>query len=376
MVIAEPVSFSRHTVRVLRNGTEFFSALFEAVGAARQRIRVEMYWWGDDAIGRRARSALAEAARRGVDVKVLVDGFGSMSLPRGFWDELARAGGQVRTFRPPASALLALHWHAAFARDHRKIVVCDARSIVGGVNIALPWAARSDGGGDWRDTALEVDGEPTAAHLRTLFDAAWEPRGLRRGAPTATGVAWTDGDGSGRGLGILSNVPSARRQRRIRQAYLWAIRASRRSIDITCAYFAPRPVFLRALARAVERGVSVRLLVPLRSDVPFVRYASLPQLRWLSRRGVEVYGYGGGILHAKTAVVDGEWCTVGSHNLDGLSWAWNLECNIMARSGELAGRLVQLFQEDLCLSVRWPPPEVGFFEAYMPAALRRWYSRG
>lgn len=361
------VEIGSHRLRVLRNGREVFPAMLEAIDASRSAIRIEMYWWEPDRVGRRFLDALVAAARRGVDVRVIVDGFGSHALPFDYWAPLRAAGGAATTFRPLLSSLVEGSLRSLAARDHRKIVVADDRSFVGGLNFALPWAPVGESGEDWRDTALEIEGVGAAAHLRTLVDG--------QAAVGATGTKTLPSWVEEASLTFLSNTPARRRGRRIRRAYLWAIRRARESIDITCAYFAPRPLFLRALAAAARRGVRVRVLVPLRSDVEFARQASLPLLRWLARRGVMVFGYGGAVLHAKTAVVDGEWCTVGSHNLDGLSWAWNLECNAVVRSGAVAAQLTALFEEDLCLAVRWPQ-RPGLLERLFPDALRRWYSNG
>lgn len=226
------------------------------------------------------------------------------------------------------------------------------------------WAPEIDGGDDWRDTAVEVVSPEAAERLRTTVDDA---------SSSTSGRSWSGWDDGH--MALLENAPSSRRGRRIRRAYLWAIRNAKKSIDITCAYFAPRPLFLRALAAAARRGVRVRLLVPLRSDVELARYASLPWLRWLARREVTVFAYTGGILHAKTAVIDDDWCTVGSHNLEGLSWAWNLECNVAARRPPLAGQLTTLFEQDLTCAVRWSGAR-SLGEGLVPDSFRRWYSRG
>lgn len=366
------VAIGGHQVRVLRNGREAFPAMLDALDSASHAVSVEMYWWQPDATGLRFREALVAAARRGVRVAVVVDGFGSLALPKGFWTSLTKEGGRTKTFRPLRAALAEPSLRALVARDHRKIVVADGRAFVGGLNFAAQWDPVGEGGEDWRDTAVEIHGDRAAKHLHQLVEERTDDPVPRRPQRPVETVAWVEPST----LAIFSNAPANRRSRRIRQAYLWALRNARSSIDITCAYFAPRPLFLRALAAAARRGVRVRVLVPLRSDVEFARQASLPLLRWLTRHGVDVFAYGGAVLHAKTAVVDAEWCTVGSHNLDGLSWAWNLECNAVARSPGLAAQLTRMFEEDLCLAVRWPGTRSGLVERLFPEALRRWYSRG
>lgn len=359
-------------VRMLRNGREAFPAMLDAIGAARDRVFIEMYWWEADEVGDRFRDAVIAAARRGVEVRVLVDGFGSRALPRRYWHALARAGGRAATFSPLQLVFAADKIRLLLARDHRKIVVADDCAFVGGLNFARPWAPTAEGGSDWRDTALEIRSDAAASALVALFESTWAVAAGQRVSSDPPPIAWPD-RGS---VAIVSNTPTRRRGRRIRQVYLWALRRAERSVDITCAYFAPRPLFLRALAGAVKRGVRVRILVPLKSDVELADQAALPLLRWLDARGVQIFAYGGAILHAKTAVVDDEWCTVGSHNLDGLSWAWNLECNAVLRSPELGARLTALFEADLCRSVRWPPQKPGLLERLLPDAFRQWYAGG
>lgn len=366
------VTIGDQTLRVLRNGEEVFVAMLDALAAAHTRIRIEMYWWEADAVGRKFLDALTAASRRGVDVRVVVDAFGSLGLPRDFWKPLLAAGGRVATFNSLPTSLKAPWIRTLRSRNHRKIIVADRCAFVGGLNFAHAWAPTNEGGEDWRDTAIEIRGLKVSDHLAALFAGTWAAvtgDALEHPAPAMAAVDHDE-------IAIYSNTPSARRGRRIRQAYLRALRQARTSVDITCAYFAPRPLFLRALVQAVRRGVRVRIMVPLHSDVEFAHQASLPLLRWLAHRGVQVFAYGDGILHAKTAVVDGVWCTVGSHNLDGLSWAWNLECNVVLRNKAIAAQLTQLFEDDLRLSVTFPPARIGWLERIFPNTLRRWYSSG
>lgn len=168
-------------------------------------------------------------------------------------------------------------------------------------------------------------------------------------APSPPPMMWSTDSGK---LGVLANRPHERRRRRIRQAYLWAIRNAKKSVDITCSYFAPRRLFVRCLARAVVRGARVRLLLPSKSDVALADFLARPWVSVLDELGVEVYAYERGMLHAKTAVVDGARVTVGSHNLDTLSWAYNLECNVFVDDEAFGRRATDVFEEDLAGAVR------------------------
>lgn len=349
--------------------------MLRAIASARRTICLEMYWVGDDEVGARFRDALVVAARAGVAVRVMVDAVGSFGLPEGFFHELEVAGGRVHFFRPLRLATRAPA--TALARDHRKIlVVDDERAFVGGVNLAAEWLPLSEGGQNWRDTALEIHGQDLAQALRAVFDATWHRLARGEGAGVAPPVVWTSPGGK---LRVLANSPFRRQWRKIRQSYLRAIRRARHGIDLTAAYFAPRPTFIRSLHKAALRGVRVRVLLPIKSDVLAMRLAAEPLARLLATLGVEVYGYVGGVLHAKTAVVDGSWVTIGSHNLDAWSWLWNLECNVVVRDQALGARAVDMFEEDLRLSVRMaagPSKAVGRLDDVVRRVIELWYGLG
>lgn len=340
-----------HEVALLRNGREVFPAMLAAIERASRTVVLEMYWVEDDSVGRAFRDALAAAASRGVDVRVIADGFGSGALPARWFAPLTAAGGRAKFFRPVLASLDPKKPHLVLARDHRKVlVVDDGEAFVGGVNLNAFWSPIAAGGDDWRDTAMHVRGPELPPHVARLFEASWS-RIMRRPAQIAVPNAWSTEGGR---LGVLANTPDQRRGRKIRQAYLWGLRRASRSVDITCAYFAPRRLFAKALVGAVRRGVRVRILLPLEGDVWVMDLLAASWIRALTGAGVEMYGYQGAILHAKTAVVDARWVTVGSHNLDGLSWAYNLECNIFVDDAAIGRAAVKMFEDDLHFAVRLP----------------------
>lgn len=328
----------------------------DAIARAARRVSLEMYWFADDAIGRAFRADLADAAARGVEVQILVDGFGSFALPRGFWRDVETRGGEVEIFRPILSGVDRTFPRGLLARDHRKILVVDEHeAFVGGLNIARQWLSSSGRRAlaSWRDTAMRVTGREIGSHLSDLFTDTWERCRNREPVSRRPRAIWSASDGK---VGVIANTPEDRRRRRIRQAYLWAIRHAKFQIDITCAYFAPRRLFVRALSRAVQRGARVRILLPLRSDVLIADVLARPWVRFLDQLGVEMYGYAASTLHAKTAVVDGRLVTVGSHNLDALSWAYNLECNVVVEDPQVGREASEHFEEDLSVSTRLRPP--------------------
>lgn len=334
-------------VRHLRDGREAFPAMLEAIDEARHEILLEMYWVGDDVVGTRFRDRLVARAREGVAVFVSYDGIGSMGMFRSFWAPLTEAGGKVTEHGPIAPWRRGFNLVRLFFRDHRKILVTDGEiAFCGGLNLARQWLPREEGGEGWRDDVIEVRG-PLAQQLRDLARQGWKElcQQPARGEPFPTSArAW-----------VLENRIVGRPNRRIRRAYLFAIRHALETIDITNPYFLPGPRFLGALRAAQRRGVRVRLLVPEVSDVWLVNLAMRPVLAKLAREGIEVYAYRPAVLHAKTAVLDDRFVVIGSHNLDAFSWRFDLEANVVIDDRAFAAEVSGSFEADLASSTRLFP---------------------
>ena len=329
-------------LRLLRDGVEAFPAMLTAIEGAREEICLEMYWVGADTVGERFRNALVARANAGVRVRVIYDSLGSWGLPSYWWTPLLEAGGEVVEFGQVAPWRRHFRLGRVRFRDHRKMLVVDGEvAFTGGINLAWQWLSREDGGQGWRDDAVEIRG-PTAGQLRTLFYDTWWRCG---GSMSFEGVRARPNPASR--VFVLANMVYGRPDRTIRRAYLLALRRARRTVDIASAYFLPGPVFLHALRMARRRGVRVRVLVPERSDVVLADLALYDIVRTLLRDGIEVYAYQGGILHAKTAIVDRRFVTIGSHNLDTLSWRFNLESNIVVDEPAFARLVTASFEGDL-----------------------------
>ncbi|MEZ4382182.1 MAG: phospholipase D-like domain-containing protein [Nannocystaceae bacterium] len=329
-------------LRLLRDGREAYPAMLAAIRSAREEICLEMYWVGADAVGERFRNALAERAAAGVRVRVIYDSLGSWSLPGYWWTPLLEAGGEVVEFGPVAPWRRHFRLGRVRFRDHRKVLVVDGDvAFTGGINLASPWLPREEGGQDWRDDAVEIRG-PTARQLRTLFFDTW----WRSGGTMAHEGARARPNPASR-VFVLANMVYGRPDRTIRRAYLVALKRARRTVDIASAYFLPGPVFLHALRSARRRGVRVRVLVPQRSDVLLADLALYDIIRTLLRDGIDVFAYQGGVLHSKTAIVDRRFVTIGSHNLDTLSWRFNLESNVVVDEPAFARLVTSSFERDL-----------------------------
>jgi cardiolipin synthase len=340
------VAIGPNRVRLLRDGAAAFPAMLEAIGLAKQEVLLEMYWVGSDRVGQRFRSALIDRARAGVRVCVLFDAVGSLETPEAFWAPLIAAGAEVQEFAPISPFKRRFRLGEIPHRDHRKLLVIDAETgFLGGINIGDAWAPEAPGAG-WRDDDVELRG-PGARALRAAFLGVWRRLGRDEFDPSLDAPAPDDSR-----VRVLTNRVDDHPNRAIQRAYLFAIRHAATTIDLANAYFLPGPLFLHALRRAARRGVRVRLLVPERSDVLVMALATSSLYGRLLADGVEVFEYTPRVLHAKTAVFDGRFTLIGSHNLDAVSDRFNLECNVLVDSPEFALLVGESFEQDLDDSTR------------------------
>jgi cardiolipin synthase len=343
---------------LLRSGVEYFPALEAAIGEAKREVFLETYIFEGDDTGKRISRALCDAARRGAAVRVLVDGFGSKDMPEALQNELLEAGVRLLVFRPEI-------WRARFRRDrlrrlHRKLAVADARvAFVGGINIIddmhtprqvpprYDYAVRIQGPllGPIQDSAVRAWNWVARVNL----EHAW-----RVSHPIRPGLARTGGHsiphhasrpgGQRAALVVRDNV---RHRRDIEEAYLAAIRSAKEEIVIANAYFFPGIRFRRALAAAAARGVRVVLLLQGRVEYVLLHYASRALYGTLLEAGVQIYEYHRSFMHAKVAVIDEHWATVGSSNIDPFSLLLAREANIVVEDRAFAAELRRRLREDM-----------------------------
>ncbi|HEY8074540.1 MAG TPA: phospholipase D-like domain-containing protein [Labilithrix sp.] len=342
-------------VRLLRDGVEAFPAMLEAIANAKREVLLEMYWIGDDAVGVRFREALAASARKGVTVRVVYDAIGSLSIGDAFWKPLLDAGGEVREYHPLSPLRPTFQLSRIEQRDHRKILVVDGDiGFTGGLNLARAWLPLDAGGQAWRDDMIQMKGY-AAAELRTLFYKTWR-RVWFRNLPQDFGPMNVPRDLvplSKKPTGKVYVLASLRKSRRnLRREYLRRINGARSSIAIANSYFVPDRSVRNALFRAVLRGVRVRVLVPQKSDVAIVQFALEALYEGLLRRGVEVFAYSGPMMHAKTAIIDDRFATIGSYNLDERSWRKNLEVNVGVEDDAFATYVRGWFDRDIANALR------------------------
>jgi cardiolipin synthase len=321
---------------LLQSGVVYFALLVEAITAARHEIRLESYIFEDDDTGRRIAAALASAARRGVRVHVLVDGFGSAAFMRTLGDALRRDGVEVLVYRPELE-LFRLR-KQRLRRMHRKLVCIDtALAFVGGINIIDDL----DRDGNPRlDYAVRVEGPLLASIHRTMVKlwelVRWASFGKRyRATPITPAHTAHDGNVSA-ALLVRDNL---RNRHSIENAYLVAIHAARHEIIIANAYFLPGQRFRHALMAAAQRGVTVTLLLEGRVEYYLQYFATQALYAQLLQAGIRIYEYKRGFLHAKVAVIDKDWATVGSSNIDPFSLLLAREANVLVRDAAFATEL-------------------------------------
>lgn len=336
---------SGHRVEILVDGGPFFERFVEAIESAQHYVLIESYIIAADETGWRIANALVERARAGVEVAVMYDGYGSITLDADYAQFLDAAGVKTHAFRPLSLSKRVWPWSQ---RNHRKILVVDGRlGIVGGMNIASEYDSVERGGEGWRDTAVCVEG-PAVAELEQMFRLLWRrERAPRLGSSSISPPSFPDGED----VRFLGNF--ARRDRAfIRRAYLLAITSAKTSVRITNAYFIPDRVVRAALVRASKRGVLVEIIVGGSTDVRAALYATRALYSKFLKAGVRIYEWRGKVLHAKTAVIDAEWSTVGSSNLDYLSSFRNLEVNAGIAGPRIGLQMEQQFEADRVSSQR------------------------
>ena len=325
-------------IGLLQSGRAYFPALISAIDAAEREIHLESYIYDADATGMSVAEALIRAARRGVRVRVLLDGFGSRIFPAALVHRLRSAGVALMFYRPEFG-LLRLKRHR-LRRMHRKIAVIDARlAFVGGINIIDDSRTASDTEISL-DYAVQVEGplliDIYAAVRHLWWRVRWSRIGRRPPKWRPLPVELTPGGSQQAEFLLRDNL---RWRRTIEQAYLEAIQSAEREILIANAYFLPGRRFRRALVEAAARGVRVTLLMQGRTDHRFFQMATRALYGYFLECGVRIFEHEACFLHAKAAVIDGQWATVGSSNIDPFSLLLAKEANVVIRDAVFAGEL-------------------------------------
>lgn len=347
-------------------GDEFFGALVEALRKAKQSIEIETYIFETDPFTLGLLDELGEARRRGVEVRLLVDGIGSYFWLEALKDRCRELGIDLRVWQPlPRNFAGArrLLWLAGFRlirilrqlnrRNHRKIVLIDSKvAFLGSQNWTQVHSESFMGDKAWRDSGLQVEG-PAVADLQAAVAVAWKKSSIQRFR------FWTLQQSKVRRYHALLSAArlnlDARNRRHIIRDVLHRIHRSKKRILIESAYFLPTRSQFRALRKAAKRGVDVRIIVPGESDVPLVKWAAHDLSILLRKAGVKIYEYQPRILHAKFYVID-DWAAIGSTNFNHRSFFHDLEVEAVFDQPEAVSELAAQWNQDLTESL--PQEEV------------------
>ena len=345
--------------RLLVDGPATFGAMKAAIARSRGRVLLESYIVEDNGVAAEVAELLLQRAAAGVQVALLVDAVGSISTPDAFFKRLTNGGVAVCVFNPLSPTLRPGYGGLTRInhRDHRKLLVVDDEvAFTGGINISRVYGSGSfnasrtaDGplADGWRDTQIELRG-PVVPALGQLFAKTWHGQGCvgNLGQPAARTAAAEPGQ---RIVKIMASDPRDETNR-IYVALMAAVDQSQRSVRMTMAYFAPGPDFVQALCDAALRGVTVELVLPGRSDSMLVLQAGRSYYTQMLEAGVQIYEMEHAMMHAKTAVIDGVFSTVGSSNLDWRSFVANSELNVVVLGEDFGAEMAALFERDRAAS--------------------------
>jgi cardiolipin synthase len=327
-------------VELLNDGDEFYPAMLRAIAAAQHSITIEAYIYWAGAIGQQFADALAERARGGVTVKILLDAVGSSNIGSEILETLESGGCQLAWFNP-------IKWYSIGQfnyRTHRKSLIIDGRiGFTGGAGIADHWVGRAQDPAHWRDMQIRIEG-PGVLPLQTGFARNW----LQTTSEMVSGPDYFPASEPAGSVPVHTVLSSpAIGASAARTLYLFSIICARRSIHIANPYFVPDQTAIDALREAAARGVRVTILVSGRyNDNWIARRNSIRLFGPLLEAGVEIFEYNRTMLHHKTMVIDGDWGTIGTTNFDNRSFAFNEESNVSFVDRRLVGDLEETFERD------------------------------
>ena len=346
-VLLGPPVLNGNRYQVLVNGDRIFPAMLAAIRAAEQTIDFETYIYWSGAIGKEFADALAERARAGVKVHVLVDWVGSQKMEEKFVDEMKSAGVEIEKYHPLRWA----HLGRFNNRTHRKLLVVDGRvGFTGGVGIAEQWTGDAQDPAHWRDTHFQVEG-PVVAQMQAVFMDNWikTTGAVLHGADYFPALAPLAAGGAAQ---VFSSSPSGG-SASMELMYLMSITAAKRTIRLSSAYFVPNDLAVQTMVAAVRRGVKLQIITPGKhTDTETVRAASRARWGELLAAGAEIYEYQPTMYHCKVMIVDEFMVSTGSTNFDDRSFRLNDEANLNLYDAAFAAEQATIFAADLAQSRR------------------------
>jgi cardiolipin synthase len=339
-----PPIIDGNATTALVNGDQIFPAMLDAIRSAKKTINFESYVFWSGKVGDQFSSALSDAARRGVKVHVMMDSIGSARIAPKYVSEMKKAGVQIVKYHP-------LHWFALTFfqernnRTHRKLLVCDGVvGFTGGAGIADEWSGNADSAKHWRDTHYLIKG-PVVADLQAAFLDNWmETTGDVLHGPDYFPELKKEGEQSAQ---VFKSSPDNGSES-MELMYLMSMAAAEKNIRLASAYFVPDHLAEQTMIDARKRGVRVQIIVPGKHiDEKIVRPASRARWGELLKAGVEIYEFEPTMYHVKQMIVDDRWVSIGSANLDNLSFKLNDEANLNVMDEKFAAEQIKLFEEDL-----------------------------
>jgi cardiolipin synthase A/B len=346
-VLTDAQIHCRNSIEVLTNGNCFYDGQLTAIGEAQQSINLEAYIFHRGDIGRRFVEALADRARAGVKVRVVIDYIGSFSVFRTYFKELTEAGGRIEWYHSLRLDLLPL----VNNRTHRELLIVDGRvGFIGGAGISDQWYKSTKRNPRWRDTVVRVEG-PAVTSLQSVFAQNW----LRVAGEILTSrECFSFPPDQGNAAGLVVNSTPAEGSTRARILFQTLMASAKKKIYISTPYFLPDRSARQAILRAVTQdGVDVKILTPgTKSDHMLTRSSSRRLYGKLLKAGAQVYEYEPSMIHVKAMMIDDLWAVVGSTNFDHRSFEINDEVNLAILDKAVTSRLVDDFERDLEQSKR------------------------
>ncbi|HWU97238.1 MAG TPA: cardiolipin synthase [Oxalicibacterium sp.] len=362
---------------LLNDGPATMKAMIAAIKTAKDHVNLETYIFGQDSMGDEFADLLIQKQREGVQVNVIYDSVGSLGTHPDFFKRLRDAGIAVVEFHPVNPfKRFGSSWRLN-NRDHRKILVVDGRiAFTGGINITDDYSSgslfrsksKNKSHLGWRDTHIQVEG-PAVASFQWLFLQTWvsqreDDLASRKYFPKLEPVG-------NKIVRVIASKPGGDYE--VYKAYVLAMQQAKTSIHITNSYFVPDKQMIDALTDAAKRGIDVKLVFPAVSDASLVMHAGRSFYTELLASGVRIFELQASVLHAKTAVIDGYWSTVGSTNLDMRSFLHNSEVNLIALDQEFGSTMESAFNEDLKNSIEVTPEK--WAERPMSDRMQEWFAR-
>jgi cardiolipin synthase A/B len=319
-------------------------SIMDDARAATRRIWIETYIYRDDRMGRSFGKEMAAAAARGADVRLLYDPLGSQKTDAGFFEELAATGVKVRPYRPASVVAASMSFGP---RSHSRIVVIDESAYTGGAAWGDQWLPRAQGGEGWHDVCSRVTG-PCVGDFARAYLFRWEEALDASDAPDdyATHASYPD-------LEFVTDAPGGERE--VYRRYRERIQRARDRVWLSNSYFFPPRDLLGDLYAAADRGVDVKIILPAESDLPSIKHAARAEAADWIAHGLSLFEYQGAMNHSKYAVIDDDWATIGTFNLNIASLRFSNETNLFLLDGRFVARAAEVFARDLSRSTRLTP---------------------